>query len=83
MASVVPLLDRNNEGITYVLLYKVFTWFGTLAKVLNNENMEFHGEFQKLCQKTLINHHMTSRDHHEVNGLVEWMMQIMKQGLRN
>ncbi len=83
MARVVPLLDHSSEGTTYALLYKAFTWLGTLTKVLNNEGVEFHGEFQKLCEKTLINHHMTSQDHREINGLVEWMMRTMKLGLQN
>jgi hypothetical protein len=43
--------------------------------------MKFHGEFQKLCEKTLINHCTTSRDHLEANMLVEWMVQMVKCNL--
>jgi hypothetical protein len=35
-----------------------------------------HGEFQNLCEKTLINHHTTSKNHFEVDGSTKWMVHI-------
>jgi hypothetical protein len=75
--KLVPLPNHSNEGVAYAFLDKVLNRFGALAKVLPNQNTKFHGEFQKLCEKTLINHYMTSQNHLEVDGLIEWMVQIM------
>jgi len=36
--------------------------------------MEFREEFKKLCDKALIDHHITSWDHAKVDGLAEWMV---------
>jgi hypothetical protein len=42
------------------ILDKVFNRFDTLIKMLTNQGMKFHEEFQDLCEKALINHHMIS-----------------------
>jgi hypothetical protein len=57
--ELVPLLDCNNEGTTYAILDQVFNRFDILIKILTNQGMKIH-EFQKLCEKALINHHMIS-----------------------
>jgi hypothetical protein len=36
-----------------------------------NQGMKFHGEFQELCEKTLINHCTISQYHFEANELIE------------
>jgi hypothetical protein len=59
----------------------MFSRFNALIKVLTNYGTEFCGDFQKLCEKALINHQTTSQDHLEANGLIERMMQMVKQGL--
>ncbi len=42
--------------------------FGTrVNNIFTNQGIKFCGEFQKLCEKTLI-------DHFKVNKLVEWMV---------
>jgi hypothetical protein len=56
----VPLLNHNNGRIAYAFLDGVFNKFNTLAKILTNQGTKFHGEFQKLCEKANINHHMIS-----------------------
>jgi hypothetical protein len=53
---LVSLLDHNNEGVLHMHFYKVFNRFGVLAKVRTNQGMEFYGDFQKSCEKALINH---------------------------
>jgi hypothetical protein len=42
--------------------------------------MEFHEKFQKLHEKTLIDHHMTSWNHPKAYKLVKQMVQIVKWG---
>jgi transposase InsO family protein len=67
----VPLLDWNSERASYAFLDRVFSRFGAPTEVLSNQGTKFHREFQELCEKALINHRMTSRNHLEVNGLIE------------
>jgi hypothetical protein len=42
--------------------------------------MEFHEKFQKLNEKALIDHHLTSWDNPKAFKLVEQMVQIVKWG---
>jgi hypothetical protein len=44
--------------------------------------MKFQGEFQDLCDKALIDHRTTSRDHPEVDGLAECVVQMVKRAWR-
>jgi hypothetical protein len=79
--ELVPLFDHNNERVTYAFLNKVLSTFGALIEVLIDQGTKFHGEFQKLCEKTFIDHRTTSQDHPKAYGLVEWMVQMVKHGL--
>jgi hypothetical protein len=79
--EVVPLSDHSSERATYAFLDKVLSRFGVLAEVFTNQSRKFCGEFQKLCEKTFINHCTTSQNHLEENGLVEQMVQTVKWGL--
>ncbi len=65
--ELVPMLDYNNEGIAYAFLDWVFWRFGAPVEVFINQVMKF----QYLCEKTLINHQMTSQNHPKIDGLVE------------
>jgi hypothetical protein len=56
----VPLLDRSSERATYAFLDMVFSRFGVPTKILIDQSTKFHGEFQELCEKTLVDHHMIS-----------------------
>jgi hypothetical protein len=76
--ELVPLSDHSNERVTYAFLDKIFSRFGALAKVIIDQGMKFCGEFQKVCEKSVIYHHMTSQDHPETDVLVEQMVQMMK-----
>jgi len=71
---LVPLLNHSNEGATYAFMDNVFNRFGILVEIFTNQSMEFHEKFQKLHEKALIDHHMTSRDHLKVFKLVEQMV---------
>jgi hypothetical protein len=81
LLELVPLPNHNSEGVTHAFLDKVLSRFNALVKVLTNYGTKFHGDFQKLCEKALINHQITSQNHLEANGLTKQMMQMVKQGL--
>jgi len=59
----------------------VLNHFGAPAEVLTDQGMEFQSEFQVLCDKALIDHQTTSRDHPKANGLAERVVQTMKRVL--
>ncbi|WP_375609853.1 DDE-type integrase/transposase/recombinase [Bartonella sp. AC53GZZY] len=69
--ELVALPDKSSEGTTYLFLDQVLSHFGAPAEVLTDQGTEFLGEFQVLCDKALIDHCTTSRDHPEANGLAE------------
>ncbi len=77
-----PLPNHSNEGIAYAFFNMSLNRFEVLAEVLTNQNTKFHREFQELCEKTLINHCTILRNHSKVDGLVEWMVQMMKHGFQ-
>jgi hypothetical protein len=68
--ELVPLSNRNSERTTCAFLDKVVSRFGVLAKVLTNQGIKFHGEFQELCENAFIDHCMTSQHYPKANGLV-------------
>jgi hypothetical protein len=57
---LVPLVNHSNEGATYAFMDGVFNRFRILLKTFTNQSMEFHEKFQRLHEKFLIDHHMTS-----------------------
>ncbi len=56
--------------------------FGAPAEVLTNQGTEFQVEFHVLCDKALIDHRTTSRDHPEADGLAKRVVQTVKRALR-
>jgi hypothetical protein len=50
----VPSLDPSSERTTHAFLNMVFSWFRIPFKIFIHQGMEFHREFQKLCEKTLV-----------------------------
>jgi transposase InsO family protein len=60
----------------------VFSHFGAPVEVLTDQGTKFQGEFQVLCDKALIDHRTTSRDHPEADGLIERVVQMVKKTLR-
>jgi transposase-like protein len=72
--ELVPLSNHSNEGATYAFLDRLVNRFGVRVEILTDQNEEFHEEFQKLCEKALIDHRTTLQDHFEANMLVEWMV---------
>jgi hypothetical protein len=64
--KLVPLLDRNSESVAYAFLDMVLNRFGALVEILINKGTKFYGEFQELCEKTFINHHIISQNHNDL-----------------
>jgi len=56
--------------------------FGACVECLIDQGLEFKGGFQYLLDHVLIDHHRTSKDHPQVDALVERMVQTCKKGLR-
>jgi hypothetical protein len=79
--ELVSLLDCTNERVTYAFLDMVLNKFGALAKVFIDQGIKFYEEFQELCEKA-FDRHITSWDHPKVDGLVKWMVQMVKLSLR-
>jgi transposase-like protein len=57
--ELVPLQDHNS-GVAYAFLDRLLNRFRAPIEILTNQAIEVHGEFQKLCEKTLIDHCTTS-----------------------
>jgi hypothetical protein len=79
--ELVSSFDKSNKGVVYAFLDMVLSHFGALAKVLTDQVTKFQGEFQVLCDKVLIDHRTTSRNHPEVNCLAECVVQTVKRAL--
>ncbi len=77
-----PSPDKFSKGVAYAFLDRVLSHFGALVKVLIDQGTDFQGEFQVLCDKALIDHRTTSRDHLEANGLAEHLVLTVKRALR-
>ncbi|OAE34649.1 hypothetical protein AXG93_4034s1020 [Marchantia polymorpha subsp. ruderalis] len=80
--ELVSLPDKMSEGVAYAFLDRVLRHFGAPVEVLTDQRTEFQGEFQVLCDKTLIDHRTKSRDHPEAYGLAERVVQTVKEALR-
>jgi hypothetical protein len=80
--ELVPSPDKSNKGVAYAFLDRMLSHFGALAEVLIYQGTKFQGEFQVLCDRALIDHQTTFRDHPEANGLVERVVQMVKRALR-
>jgi len=65
------LLDCSNEGFAYAFLDRMLNRFGVPVEVLIDQTIEFREDFQKLCEKALIDHWTTSQDHLKANELAE------------
>ncbi len=76
--ELVPLRDYNSEWTKYAFLDRMFSRFGVLIKVFIDQSTKFHTKFQKLCEKALIDHWIISWDRLKADGLIEWMVKMVK-----
>ena len=82
MDEFVALPQNSAELAVAVFLDRVLARFGAPAEVLTDQGREFLGVFEELCTKALIDHRTTSRDHPNVDGLAERVVQTTKHGLK-
>lgn len=80
--EIVPVPDKSSEISAAVFLDRVLAHFGAPAEVVSDQGKEFLGEFDALCERSLIDHRQTSRNHPEANGLAERMVQTTKRALK-
>jgi hypothetical protein len=72
--ELVTLLDKSSPNTSHVFLQQVLSRFGAYAECLTDQGSEFRGEFQDLLNHALIDHHWTSRNHPQADGLEEKMV---------
>jgi hypothetical protein len=79
--ELVALPDKSSHNTNHAFLQQVLSMFGACAECLIDQGLEFKGEFQDLFNHALIDHCQISRDHPQVDGLVEKMVQTCKKKL--
>jgi hypothetical protein len=79
--ELVPIPESTSHH-TAAALRRVLCRYGAPAEVLTDQGEEFQGEFAKLLTKLLIDHRLTFRDHPQLDGLAERMVQTVKEALR-
>ncbi len=79
--ELVALLDKSSHNTNQAFLQHVLSRFGAYVECLTDQGAKFRGEFQDLLDHVLIDHRWTSRDHPQVDGLAERMVQTCKKGL--
>jgi hypothetical protein len=80
--ELVALPDKSSHNISHAFLQQVLSRFGAYANCFTDQGSKFRGEFQDLLDHALIDHHRTSKDHPQADGLAKRMVQTCKQGLR-
>jgi len=72
--ELVALSNKSSHSTSQAFLQQVLSRFGACAECFTNQGLEFRGEFQVLFDHALIDHRRTSKDHPQVDGLVERMV---------
>jgi hypothetical protein len=72
--ELVALLDKSSHNTNHAFLQQVLSRFGACVECLTDQGLEFRREFQDLFYHVLIDHHRTSRDHPQADGLAEKMV---------
>ncbi len=78
----VTLPNKSSHNTSRSFIQQVLSRFGACVECLTNRGSKFRGKFEDLLDHALIDHHQTSRDYPQVDGLVERMVQTCKKGLR-
>jgi hypothetical protein len=78
--KLVTLPDKSSHSTSHIFLQQVLSRFGACAECFIDQGLKFRGEFQNLLDHVFIDHCWTSRDHPQVDGLVERMVQTCKKG---
>jgi hypothetical protein len=78
--ELVAVLDKSSHNTSQAFLQQVLNRFRACAECLTDQGLEFRGKFQDLLDHVLIDHHRTSRDHPQGDGLVKRMVKTCKKG---
>jgi transposase InsO family protein len=78
--ELVPIPEKTSHH-TDAALRGVLCRYGAPAEVLTDQGEEFHGEFAEVLTKLLIDRRLTSRDHPQLDGLAERMVQTVQEAL--
>ncbi len=81
--KLVALSDKSSHSTNHVFLQQILSRFKACAECFTDQGSKFKGKFQNLLDHVLIDHHWTSRDHPQADGLAKRMVQTCKKGLRN
>ena len=80
--ELIPLPSKSSRDFSQGLLQVVLGRYGAPGEILTDQGSEFKGEFHTLLAKNEITHRLASREHPQVDGLAERMVQTMKRALR-
>ena len=80
--ELIPLPSKSSADVARGLLEGVLSRYGAPGEVVTDRGGEFQAEFDDLLTKHEITHRLASRDHPQVDGLAERMVQTMKRSLR-
>jgi hypothetical protein len=80
--ELVVLLDKSSYSTSHAFLQNVLSRFGACVECFTDQGLEFRGKFHDLFDHALIDHHWTSKDHPQADGLVKKMVRTCKKGLR-
>jgi hypothetical protein len=78
----VTLSDKSSHITSQAFLQQVLSRFGACVECLIDQGSEFKGEFQDLLDHAFIDHHRTSSNHPQADGLIKRMVQTWKKGLQ-
>jgi hypothetical protein len=78
----VALSNKSSYNTKQVFLQQVLSRFGACAECFIDQGSKFREGFQDLFDHAFIDHHRTSRDHPQADGLAERMVQTCKKGLQ-
>ena len=80
--ELIALPRKTASNFARAFLENVLSRYGVPGEVLTDQGSEFKGEFQTLLTQQQITHRIASRDNPQAYGLVERMVQTLKQSLR-
>jgi hypothetical protein len=71
--ELVALPDKSSHSTSQVFLQHVLNRFRACVECLTNRGSKLRGEFQDPLDHAFIDHCQTSRDHPQIDDLVEKM----------
>ena len=80
--EAVALPDKKASTVKQFFMRDVIARHGCPKEVLSDNGSEFFGEFDELLQEFKIDHRLTSPNHPQANGLVEWFNGTLVTALR-